>query len=96
MKALEALEELKFQIGNITFHTRDLQITTTKVRDSGLFETIEKSLKALEIIKTKYVNISRISRRKHEDYNYLTKWFGCEDEQLLTKEEYELLKEVLL
>ena len=69
-KGLEALEELKFQVGNITYHTRDLQITTFKVRDSGLFEVIEKELKSkektdkvLEIVKTLFHSRCKLYER---------------------------------
>lgn len=88
MKGLEALEELKFQVGNITYHTRDLQITTFKVRDSGLFETIEKELKALEIIK-KYVYVSKPFKKA---------CYIClnDESEMILEQEYDLLKEVLL
>lgn len=51
MTSKEALKELKFQVGNITYFNHDLQSTTFKVRDSGLFEIIEKDLEVLEILK---------------------------------------------
>lgn len=120
LNGLEALEELKFQVGNITYHTRDLQITSFKVKDSGLFEIIEKELKdgenykviyrleheknqqlsqanlkmskALEIIK-KYPMFSL-----HDDLPQGTyRIYDCElySHYDLTKEEYDLLKEIL-
>ena len=48
MTSKEALEELRFQVGNITYYTKDLQRTTFEVRDSGLFEIIENDLEVLE------------------------------------------------
>ncbi|MBR1984467.1 MAG: hypothetical protein IKA31_01885 [Clostridia bacterium] len=103
-KGLEALEELKFQVGNITYHTHDLQITTFKVRDSGLFELIEKELKALEIIKEKNVDIVGVKKLSLEDYNkgvelgdkYKPKEMKECPYKKLTQDEYDLLKEVLL
>ena len=62
------------------------------------FEIIEKELKALEIIKTKNVDIDYIKTcfydRKggFKDYNA---WVGHDDDEELSQEEYDLLKEVL-
>ena len=54
------------------------------------YETIEKELKALEIIKNKEVDIKAFNDLTNlGDYNYY-----CEPE--LTQEEYDLLKEILL
>lgn len=57
MTSKEALEELRFQVGNITYFTHYtegiLRMATYKVRDSGLFETIEKDLNDFEWLKTK-------------------------------------------
>ncbi len=46
MTALEALKELKFQVGNIRAGTHDNppQISSRLVRDMGLFEIIEAAL----------------------------------------------------
>ena len=67
--------------------------------------TIEKSLKALEIIKKKRVNIgtfihlTKILKKDYEQCKALNNTFGaniCETEkEFLTKEEFNLLKEVL-
>lgn len=70
----KALEELRFQVGNITYFTHDLQMTTFKVRDSGLFEIILKDLEVLEIIK-KYAyeinfSIENEDTKKVEDWLY--------------------------
>lgn len=57
------------------------------------FEIIEKSLKALEIIKEKEVNVGLLSRCANaERYNKGI----CYELRYLTQEEYDLLKEVLL
>lgn len=95
-KGLEALEELKFQVGNITYYTKDLQATAIQVRDSGLFEIIEKELKVLEIIKEKrvdvYLLVLAIKRCKDKALNY----YNCSiPTQQLTKKEFDLLKEVI-
>ena len=58
------------------------------------YDTIEKelkSLKALEIIINKELNIYFVKRMSLEDFN-----FQCQIQQQLTQEEYDLLKEVLL
>ena len=59
------------------------------------YKVIEKSLKALEIIKQKEVDIHDLLISKTvEQYNSYTHWLGCKGN--LTEEEYNLLKEVLL
>ena len=60
------------------------------------YKVIEKSLKALEIIKEKRVDVRFLFQCKSlRDYNFIYK--GTNQSKLcLTKEEYELLKEVLL
>ncbi len=61
---------------------------------------IEKSLKALEIIKEKRVNALELSTcANYETYlAFFNKWNwnGEYDKYILTQEEYNLLKEVLL
>ena len=57
------------------------------------YEIIKKSLKALEIIKEKEVNVGLLSRCANaERYNKGI----CYELRYLTQEEYDLLKEVLL
>ena len=91
-KGSDALEELKFQVGNITYFTRDLQITTFQVRDSGLFEIIGKELAALEIIKENDVDIVALKISKD------LKQYNCKEDGRcpLVQEEYDLLRETLL
>lgn len=91
MTSKEALEELRFQVGNITYFTRDLQITTFKVRDSGLFEIIAKDLEVLEIIKKKLVVVSLIPLCNNA-HDYSMKTSGYES---LTDKEFKLIKEWL-
>ena len=72
---------------------------------SNEIETIRKELKALEIIKEKRVNIgtfihlTKILKKDYEQCKALNNTFGaniCETEkEFLTKEEFNLLKEVL-
>ena len=61
------------------------------------FNTIEKELKALEIIKEKKVNIFTFYEccSWHNPSNYNDS-IGCPINYELTQEEYDLLKEVLL
>lgn len=94
-KELEALEALKMQVGNIhyfDFSKGYPNQTTIELKDSELFTTIEKPLKALEIIKEKQVDIHWLKGCKSlEEYNdCVNPW-----EEPLTQEEYDLLKEVL-
>lgn len=59
------------------------------------YEAVEKSLKALEIIKEKQVNVGALSVFDTlEQYNHFCKMF--ENLIELTQQEYDLLKEVLL
>ena len=74
----------------------------------GCYDTIEKGLKVLEIIKEKNVFVWGFIHRQEEiddfkltyeyyktHYGYFHSGYDC-DKYLLTQEEYELLKEVLL
>lgn len=88
-KGLEALEDLRFQVGNIHYFTKDLKQTTREVRDSGLFEIIEKELKALEII-VKKANIRLWENHGNYYFTTTNNVYG------ISKEKYDLLKEVLL
>ena len=95
MTGKEALEELKFQVGSITAYTHDLQATTFKVRDSGLFEIIEKDLNEYEQHKDfeKDLGIDLITLvkafiygvySKHEKYKIDDVMLGkCDDEYFL-------------
>lgn len=83
-KGLEAFERIK----NITYDRTDLY-GIEEYRKS--LDTIEKSLKALEIIKEKRVNIHLlILSDSLEKYN-----FNLLPYRKLTQEEYDLLKEIL-
>lgn len=97
LKPLEALE----RIGNQK--TKDTSFgDTIKTNCVKEYKTIEKHLKALEIIKEKQVDVGRIiliintwfdddfALHRYNDFleNDLDKW-------KLTKEEFDLLKEVL-
>ena len=77
MKGLETLQEIKSK-----------PFSWEKLKDS--LYTIEKELKALEIIKNKELNVFFIKRYTRKDFNFM-----CRYEQQLTQEEYNLLKEVL-
>lgn len=100
MNNKQALEELKWQVGNIHFFQRNeygLPIQTPLLlTESGLFETIEKELKAFEIIKSKEINIHALILHLNRfdspsGYNALVG-----EKYKLTEQEYDLLKEVLL
>ena len=78
-KTIEALENIKHYDTRVGLHRDD-------------YDTIEKSLKALEIIKEKKVNVFIFLHSGDlETYNDMV-----EDNRKLTQEEYDLLKEVLL
>lgn len=93
-KALEALERIEneYSIDEAVFYKED-------------FEQVRKSLKALEIIKEKRVNVgtfihlTKILKKDYEQCKALNNTFGaniCETEkEFLTEEEFNLLKEVL-
>ena len=62
------------------------------------FEIIEKELKALEIIKTKNVDIDYIKTcfyDKKGGFKEYNAYVGHDEDKELTQEEYDLLKEVL-
>ena len=85
---LEALEEIKYQVGSIRACSHDIppQITTFLVRETNWFSIIETALKALEIIK-KYYKFEENQFYPFKRKNLL---------EMETQEEYDLLKEVLL
>lgn len=95
--SLDLLNELKKQIGNIHYFafkdgTTPFQ-TSIKLIDSPLMRIIEKRLIALEIIIRKNVDIQYItdpycSLDMYNSMMLLKEW-------QLTKEEFDLLKEVL-
>lgn len=79
---LEALKELQKRYGS-----------KFSVQDEQRYRIIEKSLKALEIMKEKGVNTYILLLSINvEDYNRLINF----EWRKLTQEEYDLLKEVLL
>ena len=79
-KGLEAIKRIKWEL-DITLEER-----------INLCEYIEKELKALEIIKEKRVDIGWLIRSENcSKYN-----LGVGSSQALKKQEYDLLKEVLL
>ena len=82
-KELEALERL-FCAGRL-----DLDYVLNGKQNQD-YKIIEKSLKALEIIKNKQVNVFLLHSVDLETYNDM-----IADNRNLTQEEYELLKEVL-
>ena len=91
-KGLEALEELKRQIGNlefVDFRNGIPQRTTFLVKDTSLFNDIETDLKALEIIKEE--EAIYVFEEKGE-YWLVVNMFAIS----ISKEKYDLLKEVLL
>ena len=85
-KTLEALENIKHYDTRVGLHRDD-------------YDTIEKSLKALEIIKKRKVDVNRlISCIEIYDTDELAlyKYNSCAVGEINKKEEYDLLKEVLL
>ena len=86
MKGLEALKNIKREAGTPYFSTLyDIDMWRED------FAIVEKELKALEIIKSKKVNVIIFQGCNDlKEYNkYLIKW------KRLTEEEFILLKEVL-
>lgn len=89
MKAIEALT---------TFGNLWMGYSTVKETYPEHYETIEKSLKALEIIKEKRIDIESFYTSFIEgeyDYNFYEKRYGTYGKYCLTEEEFDLLKEVL-
>lgn len=84
-KGIEAFK----RIGNAIDHADEI---AWSYFEEGDFDIVDKELKALEIIKEKQINIDLFNDTPNiDEYNY---W--CSDRAILTKEEYDLLKEVLL
>ena len=81
MKGLQALKELKKRYGK-----------NFSMQDDARSHAIEKELKALEIIKNKCVDVCDIICFAYSLCNYNRSRQGL---SLLTKQEYDLLKEVL-
>ena len=103
MKGLEALKAIEdnFLSKSKTYNSLNVGILNIKTgkmyAPKELTEIVRKALKALEIIVENYVQISwfttllkNFPHYTHEDYN-----FALPDNMQLSKEEYEILKEVL-
>ena len=94
-KGLLALQEIQRQVGNIHYFdfSDDLpRQTNIELRESGLFEIIEKELKALEIVKKKQVDVYRLMTCETlATYNLN---YAILRKNELRKYEYDLLKEV--
>lgn len=81
---LTPLEALKSFLGTRGWYDNEFQ---------QRYDFVEKSLKALEIIKEKLVDMTRLAEAiKRNDLSFYN--YSCYE--LLTQEEYDLLKEVLL
>ena len=104
--ACERLKEnsdyaLMFAHGNYYLvNTKDNKfdaIDSYKIKNYGIIDNgTQKKLKALEIIKNKRVDVRYLFQCKSlRDYNYIYKGTN-QSELCLSKEEYNLLKEVLL
>lgn len=92
-KGIEALEELKTLKGlEALEELKQNNIDDTHMFDYILFDIIEKYLKALEIIKDKKVCVMWL-KNGLSSYNSTTALY---DLPILTQEEYDLLKEVIL
>ena len=104
-KGLEMLEILKQRNGNLKINhkigSRDIANQEikeiTQCFDNYVIPVIEKELKALEVIKTKNVDISML----YEIVSTVDKMFARDrynqetNEEILTQEEFDLLKEAL-
>jgi hypothetical protein len=88
-KGLEFIErELKYYKGHIGWYDDGHKISQQEVDE---YENVYKELKALEIIKKKEVDVSCLLFDGFELYNK-----DMHPSRVLTQEEYDLLKEVLL
>ena len=89
LKPLKALKELKKRYGK-----------NFSIQDDNRMKIVETALKALEIIKKKRVDVLELSVcANYETYlSFFKRWnfHGEYDNFILTQEEYDLLKEVLL
>ena len=88
-KGLEALDKIDNEV---------LYGVYAQEHYSNEIETIRKSLKALEIIKEKRIDIESFYSSFIEsdyDYNFYEKRYGTYGKYELTEEEFDLLKEIL-
>lgn len=99
-KGLECLKDIDNLVGHLLDNADCL--VSNEIDYDEAFRTIEKELKALEIIKKKNVNCFKLRFCKNlEDYNlYLEGFVNPEtkkisSESYLNQEEFDLLKEVL-
>jgi len=89
-KGLEDFKELK----KTTCFYCQYHINEECVNDKCIWNNVEKELKALEIIVSKRLNVDEIY---HKDYEWYMLNHKNDDKSLIpTKEEFNLLKEVLL
>ena len=88
LKALQAFDNL---CGHLDYDVTDYMFNGNYEEDANI---IEKSLKALEIIKKKRVNVSWFIHCQMFN-SPLMMYNELHDKRELTQEEYELLKEVL-
>ena len=93
-KGLEAIELLTDSVYYALIECKENISTETKKAYLNAYNTIEKELKALEIIKEKDVDVGWLKRAGnlyHYNMGMSIKSYGA-----LDQEEYDLLKEVLL
>ena len=110
-EALEALKELKWQIGNIHYFVKDdsgiPRETFLMLSESGLFDTIEQELKEYEgaknhieaLNKERVENALKLKALEIIKNNFtITEQRQVQHKNLwnLTQEEWNLLKEMLL
>lgn len=93
-KGLEALKEFRLLVANY----EDKWSKNTTKHFIKCADTIEKELKALEIIKEKNVDVIYLHYECNclEDYNEYNQTCELDKDEYLTQEEYNLLKEVVL
>ena len=90
MTGLEAFKDVLYILSAVSNNEIDTNCETIK--------TIEKSLKALEIIKEKRIDIESFYTSFIEgdyDYGFYERRYGTYGKYCLTEEEFDLLKEVL-
>lgn len=86
---LDALERLKTFCNSKNGYPYNQYSQSLIMINNDLY-IIENTLKALEIIKNKELNIYFVKRLSLEDFN-----FQCRYDQQLTQEDFDLLKEIL-
>lgn len=95
MKGLEALKKFAHRLGEAKVDENyDIYCSLGDMYEP--YKTIEKELKALDIIKKMFDNkLCKLTTFSNDKYGILIRLGGCEDYLYITQEEHDLLKEAL-